>query len=149
MIALVVVVKSTKNAMEKTFRILLLFSMGMAAYFSEAQVIIEIDEAVNEKLRMKNASIDTSKVSGYRIQIAFYTDRNQARVSENKFNQEFSNYNAKSYSLYQQPYWKIRVGDFYREIDAQELLYEIRKSFPDAFVVSDYISRPPLKEPSQ
>ncbi|MBT8326668.1 MAG: SPOR domain-containing protein, partial [Bacteroidia bacterium] len=65
-------------------------------------------------------------------------------ASKTKFRSSFPEYANRTYSLYQQPYWKIRVGDFYREIDAQKLLAEVRVKFPNAFVVRDYIKRPKL-----
>ena len=141
-----VVVKNIRNAMVKKVKYTLLVSLSLFACMSYGQVAIKIDETINEQLRIKNASIDSTKITGYRIQIAFFTDRNQARISENKFIIEFADYNVKTYSLYQQPYWKIRVGDYYHEIDAQQLLVDVRRIFPEAIVVKDYISRPPLKQ---
>lgn len=132
--------------MVKKVKYTLLVSLSLFACMSYGQVAIKIDETINEQLRIKNASIDSTKITGYRIQIAFFTDRNQARISENKFIIEFADYNVKTYSLYQQPYWKIRVGDYYHEIDAQQLLVDVRRIFPEAIVVKDYISRPPLKQ---
>lgn len=146
MIVLVVVAKNIRNAMVKKVKYTLLVCLSLFACMSYGQVTIKIDENINEQLRIKNASIDTTKITGYRIQIAFFTDRNQARISENKFTVEFADYNVRTYSLYQQPYWKIRVGDYYHEIDAQQLLVDVRRIFPEAIVVKDYISRPPLKQ---
>ena len=141
-----VVAKNIRNAMVKKVKYTLLVCLSLFACMSYGQVTIKIDETINEQLRIKNASIDTTKITGYRIQIAFFTDRNQARLSENKFTVEFADYNVKTYSLYQQPYWTIRVGDYYHEIDAQQLLVDVRRIFPEAIVVKDYISRPPLKQ---
>ena len=141
-----VVAKNIRNAMVKKVKYTLLVCLSLFACMSYGQVTIKIDETINEQLRIKNASIDTTKITGYRIQIAFFTDRNQARLSENKFTVEFADYNVKTYSLYQQPYWKIRVGDYYHEIDAQQLLVDVRRIFPEAIVVKDYFSRPPLKQ---
>ena len=58
-------------------------------------------------------------------------------------------YAGQVYKLYQRPSWKIRVGNFYREIDAQELLQAVREFFPEAFVVSDKIELPDLPDPSE
>ena len=132
--------------MVKKVKYTLLACLSLFACRSYGQVDIKIEKAINEQLRIKNAHIDTTKIAGYRVQIAFFTDRNQARISENKFIVEFADYNVKTYSLYQQPYWKIRVGDYYHEIDAQQLLVDVRRIFPEAIVVKDYISRPPLKQ---
>lgn len=132
--------------MVKLLKISLALVCLAICYTATAQVIIDIDEKINEKLRMKNASIDSTKVSGFRIQIEFSTNMNTATSAEMSFRTKFTDYSDRVYRLYQQPYWKIRVGDFYREIDAQQMLKEIRIYFPDAFVVRDYISRPKLIE---
>jgi hypothetical protein len=109
-----------------------------------AQVNIHIDEKVNEELRMKNGSIDTTKISGYRIQIAFSSQQSVVKAAQSKFRERFPELYSRTYINYQQPYWKLRVDDFYREIDAQEMLIKIRKYFPDAFIVKDNINSPRL-----
>jgi len=129
--------------MVKKLSVLLFFILGfeLGGY---AQVTIKIDESINQQLRIKNARIDSTKLSGYRIQIAFNSDRSKAMSAKSKFINRFPEYSSRAYDLYQQPYWKVRVGDLYRQVDAQSLLKEIRVSFPDAFVVRDFIRRPKL-----
>ncbi len=141
---LVEVEKNTRNAMVKKLKIIALVLVSFIGYQANAQVSIDIDESINQELRMKNARIDSSKISGYRIQIAFSSNMSQANAARSKFVSAFPEYSDRAYSLYQQPYWKVRVGDFYREIDAQKLLAEVREKFPNAFVVSDYVKRPKL-----
>ena len=67
--------------MVKKVKYTLLACLSLFACMSYGQVDIKIDETINEQLRIKNAPIDTTKIAGYRIQIAFFTDRNQARIS--------------------------------------------------------------------
>ena len=111
---------------------------------SSAQVSLDVPEQINEEVRMKNASIDSTRIPGYRIQIAFSNNMNTVKTARSKFVQTFPECSAEAYLLYQQPYWKLRVGDYYREIDAQKDLAKIREKFPKAFVVKDHIQRPPL-----
>ena len=142
MTARVVVVRNTRNAMVKNLKLfisLVLLLVGLAA---SAQVTLDVDEKINEKLRMKNASIDSTKIPGFRIQIEFSADRTIALSAEAKFKRLFPEYASRTDLLYQQPSWKVRIGDYYREIDAQKMLKEIRMYFPDAFIVRDYIRRP-------
>ena len=141
----VVVVKNSKNAMVKTYKYLVFLLFFSSAYAIQAQVTLDIDERINENLRMKNAQIDSTKISGYRIQIAFSTDKSNVSSSESKFKNIFPMYSDRVYVLYQQPYWKVRVGDYYREVDAIYMLDEIRLHFPNAFLVKDYIRRPLIK----
>lgn len=141
-LVLAAVVRSLKNVMEKKLSIILSFILFFLVSTSEAQVIFDIDENINEKLRMKNAAIDTNKISGYRIQIAFSSDGRKTEKTANEFKTLFPKYSDRVYSLYQQPSYKIRVGDFSREIETQELLKQIREYFPNAFPVKDYIKTP-------
>jgi mRNA-degrading endonuclease RelE of RelBE toxin-antitoxin system len=136
--------KNIRNAMVKKLRIIIPVLLLVAGYTSSAQVTVDVPEQINVELRMKNASIDSTKVSGFRIQIAFNSDMSKASKAKTKFRMRFPDYSSRAYLLYQQPYWKVRVGDFYKEIDAQKLLEEVRVHFPDAFVVKDYIQRPLL-----
>lgn len=132
--------------MERTLKLLIVLGLLCATYIGKAQVTIKIDESINEQLRIKNALIDSTKISGYRIQIAFSTDQSNVSSSESKFKSMFPMYRDRVYKLYQQPYWKIRVGDFYREIDAQKMLSDVRVYFPNAFLVKDYVRRPKVNE---
>ena len=108
-----------------------------------SQVITENNEKIERFLIMKNTSIDTNKIAGYRIQLAFNTDRTVIDDTKAHFLKLFPE-EDQNYSLYQQPYWKFRVGNFYREIDALVSLKEIRAYFPDDFIVPDNIKRPSI-----
>jgi len=44
-----------------------------------------------------------------------------------------------TYLDYQAPNFKVRVGDFKKRMDAEELLLEIRKAFPAAYIVPDEV----------
>lgn len=144
MTALVVVGKSIKNVMVRILKYFTLASLCLLAYTSHAQVEVKISERIEEQLRIKNALIDTTRVTGYRIQIAFDRNKNVITKISTEFKIKFPEYADRIYILYQQPYWKVRVGDYYREIDAQLMLSEVRKHFPNAFLVKDFIRRPKI-----
>lgn len=130
--------------MVKMYKYFVVLVFLCSVHAMKAQVTLDIDEKINENLRMKNAKIDSTKISGYRIQIAFSSDKSDVSISESKFISIFPDYSDRVYALYQQPYWKIRVGDYYREVDAIYMLDEIREHFPNAFLVKDYINRPKI-----
>lgn len=138
-----VVERNIKNAMEKMLkRLSLIAVLLMCSFAVTAQVTIDIDETVNERLRMKNAQIDSSKLQGFRIQIAFSSDRGVIDKARQKFLGFFPEFEGQVYILYQQPNYKLRVGNYIREIDAQKILGDIREQFPNAYLVKDYIKRP-------
>ena len=139
----VVVVRNTKNAMVKTIRHIVTVVFALYLFPSFGQVTVHIDQGIEERLTIKNAKIDTNSVNGFRIQLAFHTDRSKVIEVSDKFLDNFPEI-THTYTIYQQPYWKLRVGNFYREIDALYMLKEIRELFPDAFIVPDFIKRPAI-----
>jgi len=74
---------------------------------------------------------------GYRIQLFSGNKRQPARVVKSKF---VSNYqHVKAHEIYQQPNFKIRVGDFKTKIEALKFQKEILADFPNSYIVKDEI----------
>lgn len=102
------------------------------------------DARVNE-LVLKHILINETKkgkIKGYRVQIHFGSEKAAALDIKSKF--EMQNPLLPVYLDYQQPYFKIRTGDFRTKLEAYKLLQEIAEDFPGAFIVSDNIELPPL-----
>ena len=102
------------------------------------------DKRVNE-LVLKHILINEAKkgkMKGYRVQIHFGAEKAKALEVKSKFTS--SNYKIPAYLDYQQPYFKIRVGDFRTKLEAYKLLQEISGEFPGAFIVTDDIELPKI-----
>jgi hypothetical protein len=139
--------KNIKNAMDKKLKLILSFIVlfQFSAFAQKGKVeIIETPEIKIENERRINA-VDTAQIQGFRIQIYFGSDMYKADEQRNKFIAEHPEYAQQVYRKYERPYWKIRVGNFYREIDAQNLLLVLEKDFDSVFIVKDNIELPPLK----
>ncbi len=76
-------------------------------------------------------------IQGYRIQIYSDNKKQPARDEKAKFLSLFSN--VKAHEIYQQPYFKIRVGDFRTKLEAYKFQREIYENFPNSFIVKDEI----------
>jgi hypothetical protein len=139
------VVRNIKNAMVKIVKYLGSLVLCLFITSSYGQVTTLNNQKIDEQLIIKNASVDTTKISGYRIQLAFNTDRSFVENIKTKYANYYPN-NEETYTIYQQPYWKLRVGNFYREIDALATLKQIREFFPNAFIVPDNIKRPLIEK---
>ncbi|KAA3618107.1 MAG: SPOR domain-containing protein [Calditrichaeota bacterium] len=88
-----------------------------------------------------NASTNEQTL-GYRIQILQTQDAEQARTVQNDAIVELD---AEVYSIFDSPYYKVRVGDFAIRADAEELLQKvIRKGYKSAWVVRTKINRTDL-----
>jgi mRNA-degrading endonuclease RelE of RelBE toxin-antitoxin system len=113
-------------------------------------IIVEQPQALAERLRNlgttsgDGADDETSeerevpvqmskgKVVGYRVQV--YADNNQrvakgeARQRERAIGSRFPS--MATYMGYVAPYWRLRVGDFRTQAEAQKAATDIRKAFP-------------------
>ena len=77
---------------------------------------------------------------GYRIQIYFGSDRTRANDMKTDFLQMFPH--TGTYLVYQQPNFKIRVGDYTTRLDAMKYLKEIQPLFSGAISVQDDVKLP-------
>ena len=88
-------------------------------------------DALGERYR------STFKLKGYRIQIHSGNKRqpaNQTRASFSRIHPK-----TKAHLDYEQPYYKVRVGDFKTKLEALKYKTFIIKEFPNSFIVKDKI----------
>ncbi|MBI4945210.1 MAG: SPOR domain-containing protein [Bacteroidetes bacterium] len=83
------------------------------------------------------------KMKGYRVQIHFGQEKAKALEVKSKFMTQYND--IPSYLDYQQPYFKIRVGDFRTKLEAYKLLQKISGDFSGSFIVSDDIDLPKIE----
>lgn len=100
-----------------------------------------VNELVSKHIAMNE--LKRGKIKGYRVQIHFGAEKAKALEVETKFSAQHQNIPA--YFGYQQPYFKIRVGDFRTKLEAYKLLQEISGEFSGAFIVSDDIDLPKVE----
>ena len=82
-------------------------------------------------------------MDGFRIQLFSGTERIHANQLKAKFLAAYPHVPA--YLIYQQPYFKLRVGDFRNRMEAQYLFYHLNPEFNQAIIVADKINFPQLK----
>jgi hypothetical protein len=98
-------------------------------------------DAVVERVRQDN--LDHPTVPGYRVQIYFGSNRQKASEVKLDFVSRYGDMAA--YLTYQQPNYKVRVGDFHTRYEAFQFLKKIEGLYPTTFVVPDEVKLPPLK----
>ena len=101
--------------------------------------IITEDTRINTLLA-KHIAFNENKacIKGFRIQIFFDSGnnyKNSAIAAMNEFKTKHSKVGA--YLIFQEPNYKIRVGDFRSRMDAQRFLHKITEEYPSAFIVID------------
>lgn len=82
-------------------------------------------------------------IDGFRIQLFSGNERSNANAVKEKFLKLYPQQGA--YMIYNQPYFKIRVGDFRTRLEALELYNKLMAEFGDAIIIlPDKINLPKL-----
>lgn len=88
---------------------------------------------------------ESKKVNGYRIRIFFDNKRDSRTVSEEtelRFRSLYRGYNT--YRSFSSPFFKVTVGDFRTRTEASAALRQIKRDFPNAFIVKEKFRFPSL-----
>jgi hypothetical protein len=101
---------------------------------TKSNVFVTKDSRIDNLLDTYKSSFT---VQGYRIQIYSDNKKQPARDEKAKFLSLYNN--VKAHEIYQQPYFKIRVGNFRTKLEAYKFQKEIASSFPNSFIVKDEI----------
>jgi hypothetical protein len=110
------------------------FSQGKVDIIAEP----EVQEAEDARIEKRKAA--DGKVKGYRIIIGFYSNRAEAEALRS----EAASYFETSYGvkiLYDEPNFKVYVGEFTSSEDADEALVAVRKKYKGATRITDTIQR--------
>ncbi len=134
--------------MKKIFLIFGVFLMyTLSGWAQTGDVSVHQDSRIDSLSAAKlQISMLNPGIEGYRIQIFFESGNNSkslANETRDAFLELFDDINA--YVLFNEPYYKVRVGDFRSRIDAEGTLELISREYPNAFIVPDFIHLPKLK----
>ena len=89
-----------------------------------------------DSVAIKNKSVRYAK--GFRIQAYSGTERKAAMDVRNAIVRRLPD--EEVYQQYKQPTWRIKVGDYFSRIEAQQALLRIRDITPNALIVVDQIN---------
>ena len=130
--------------MHKYLGIFLLLMAGKGWAQADTGVVVNKDPRVDQLIRKQIAineatTLETRRhVPGFRIQVMNTPDRNKVNAAKVKVYEEFPDW--KPYLLYQAPNYKLRVGDFRTEDEANAALQQLSKLFPAGlYVIRDVI----------
>jgi|688.fasta_scaffold1243406_2 hypothetical protein len=77
-------------------------------------------------------------VDGYRIQIMFSNDKTEANNAKVNLYRLFPKENC--YVDYEQPYYKLRMGDYTDRFQANYALQQLLATYPGAFIIKSKVS---------
>ena len=119
----------------KIFFIIISFS-ATTLFAQKGKVTINQSSEIDSIIKLKKEL--NSKIQNLRIQI-FNGDRENAELVMKEYLEIFNDTSASI--VYETPNYKIWVGDFYNQLEADKKLIEVRKKFRSAFIF-----RPELTE---
>ena len=83
------------------------------------------------------------KISGYRVRIYFDNKQNSRGASEEAQRRFQANHpGIMAYRSFTSPFFKVTVGDFRTRSEAIQLMQQISREFPTAFIVKETINYP-------
>jgi len=131
---------------------LIIFSVSVfsiqAQYIENKTVIINSDPRIEQLLDLHIAyNNEFPFIDGYRIQLMMQSGNNALEQAD-EIKKEFEEINPQidTYVTFREPYYRLRVGDFRTRLEAMEFLENIRRKYPQAWVIKDKIAFPDLKK---
>lgn len=109
-----------------------------------AGVRVTVDPRIEQLIRKQMAINEVTTlearrhVQGFRIQVVNSPDRNKVNAAKIKVYEQFPDW--KPYLIYQAPNYKLRVGDFRTEDEANAAMQQLSRLFPSGlYVIRDII----------
>ncbi len=102
------------------------------------------DEKIDWLLDTHQEAISRERgIAGFRVQI-YMDSGNQASLRTQRSRAEFEKKypDVNTYVDWDEPYFKLRVGDFRTRLDARRFLEKIKKDYQGAYIVVDRINFP-------
>lgn len=111
---------------------------------SDTTIILEkdprVDQLIKKQIEINELTTRESRrfVQGFRIQVINSPDRSKVFAAKAKIYDQFPDW--KSYLLYQSPNYKLRVGNFRTQDEAQDAMRQLARVFPSGlYVIPDVI----------
>ncbi len=140
-----------QNRVSMVVLVLLCRFSVMAATGSDSIIIVkdhrlDVLTAKQVQINKRTAMMTSSGMyKGYRIQVISTNKRDLAFKTKSELLARFPD--QKSYTMYQSPYFKVRIGNFIKKEDAEKFRKQLMKYYPQGvYVVEDAIEYAPRDE---
>ena len=125
------------------FIVLFFASAAVAQTRGKVEIVKDarIDTFAARRLELsKVVNADGGMINGFRVQIFTGADRKEAYNTQAKFQEQYPD--VRTYIIYNDPNFKVRVGDFRTRLDAEKMQDELKKSFTGMFIIQEKINQP-------
>lgn len=105
-------------------------------------VLVNKQAQINKRTAMMTSS---GMYKGYRLQVISTPKRDDANQIKSALMNRFPD--QKTYTLFQSPNFKVRIGNFLKKEDAEKFRSQLSKFFPKGiYIVEDTIEYTPVEE---
>ena len=136
------------------WKVLLLVCVSMAFHFPlstfhslRAQTIVgdvEVTQMVERHVELNNR---VKTIPGYRVQIASFSGVNAKTSAFNLRDQFMTDYPlTQAYIVFDEPNFKVKVGDFRTRLEAYAFLQEIKDVYKGYIIRDNILPEPPAQE---
>jgi hypothetical protein len=104
---------------------------------------LQQSQSIVSAFRSQVASNSSRRITGYRVRIFFDNKQNARDMSSSVAGGFESRYpGIHAYRTYENPYFKVSVGDFRTKDDALRFMNSIKEDYPTVFLVKETIGYP-------
>ena len=109
----------------------------------QGKIVIDQSKDLSRAMSAHIARNSGKKLVGYRVRIFFDNNKNARDMSERIAGGFKSQHPGIAvYREYENPYFKVTVGDFRTKEDARKFLSSIKGAYPSGFIVREKINYP-------
>lgn len=124
-------------------KLILITVLSFISGFGNAQVTIVKDSRIDDLVRIQGQSA-TPEINGYRLQLAFDTNKSFIDDARSKFVSMFPK--VDTYVEFIAPHYFLKVGDFRTQLEAEKVKTATAAQFPTGFVVKEKINLPRIDQ---
>jgi len=127
--------------MKRAFLIMIFTAIVIMAKAQQGNMMVKSDPRVDSLIAIHVAHNQTYPfIEGYRIQL-FKDSGNDALDAAHDMMDKFHEFfpDIPAYLSFQEPYYRVRVGNFKTRLEALEQLEKIKRKYRNVWVIKDYI----------
>jgi hypothetical protein len=113
--------------------------------YNDGNIVITQDTRLLELVN-KHKSKNKDRFIGWRVQIYFNSGQAAMHGAQNAKKKFLTRYGNKhgAYTVYDSPFYKIRVGDFRTKAEAMHFKDKIKSTFPNSWIIGDILVNYPI-----
>lgn len=124
-------------------KLILITALAFISCFGTAQVTIVKDSRIDDLVKAQGQSA-TPEITGYRLQLAFDSNKSFIDDARSKFAAQFPK--VDTYVEFVAPHYFLKVGDFRTQLEAEKVKAASSQQFPTCFVVKEKINLPRIDQ---